>query len=113
MAESVGLSVEEFLRRYAHTVHGRLTLNEVSTKRGYDCVFLRIDSNNGKALCSIYESRPQQCRSWPFWPENLRGSSAWRAAAKTCPGMQAGLKGEGQFYPVDQIRIIRDSTPPI
>ena len=111
MAESVGLLVDQFLRRYAHRVHGRLTLNEVRTEHGYDCVFLRRDPNNGKALCSIYEVRPQQCRTWPFWPENLHGSRGWQAAAETCSGMKAGLKEQGHFYPVEQIRIIRDSTP--
>eukprot|EP00961_Rhodomonas_salina_P046921 629705-Rhodomonas_salina.2 len=25
----------------------------------------------GKAICSLYEARPKQCRTWPFWPENL------------------------------------------
>ena len=110
IAEFLGLSVDAFLQQYAHKVDGRWTLNETKAERGFDCVFLQRDEGD-KALCSIYEVRPAQCRTWPFWPENLRSGRAWRAAAKTCPGMEAGLNGQGKFYPVEQVRIIRDSTP--
>ena len=110
MATYVGLSLEEFLDRYAHKVGGRWTLNETQTEYGYDCVFLQRDDGQ-TSKCSIYPVRPQQCRTWPFWPENLRSRRAWRAAAQRCPGMEAGIGGSGEFYSVDQIRIIRDSTP--
>lgn len=104
MAAHLGLSELQFKLRYARKAMGRWTLDEVHNDRGeYDCVFLRRDES-GKALCSIYEVRPTQCRTWPFWPENLRSQRAWQRAAKTCPGMRKG----GDFYPAEQIRIIRD-----
>ena len=37
----------------------------------YDCVFLKEDPERGRKTCSIYPVRPLQCRTWPFWPENL------------------------------------------
>ncbi len=54
-----------------------------------DCVFLKRE--NGKAMCSIYPVRPLQCRTWPFWTENLKSQKEWNAlAAEKCPGMNKG-----------------------
>ena len=111
MAAFHGMTVEAFLEEYAHRVDGRWTLNEFYNKsiRGYDCIFLARD-DEGKALCTIYEARPQQCRTWPFWPDNLHTPRHYQQASKRCKGMIAGLKGEGRLYPIEQIRIIRDSN---
>ncbi|MBI1372014.1 MAG: YkgJ family cysteine cluster protein [Phycisphaera sp.] len=109
MAEHFGMTPKEFRKTYAHKVHGDWSLNETLTQHGYDCVFLRRDEQ-GKALCSIYNVRPKQCRTWPFWPENLRSLRAWANAAQRCPGMMKGLQGEGVFVPIEEIRIRRDAT---
>jgi Fe-S-cluster containining protein len=111
MASFLKLDLQAFLRNFAHTVNGNWTLNEVSRpgmKGQYDCVFLRRDETTGKAGCSIYHVRPRQCRTWPFWPELLSGENAWRRASQKCPGMNTG-----KFYPVEQIRIIRDGDAPL
>ena len=42
-----------------------------SSKEG-GCVFL-----NPIGQCSIYEVRPVQCRTYPFWPSLLENSEAW------------------------------------
>jgi len=113
IAKRLKLSLEAFREQYAHRIGKRWTLNEVYNDQveGYDCVFLVRDSQTGKAGCSIYEDRPSQCRTWPFWPENLESKTAWRRVARSCPGVQRGLADEGTFYPIEQIRIIRDQTP--
>jgi len=110
MADHLHVSTGQFLKSYAHRIHGRWSLNEQWNKqvKGYDCVFLRRD-DEGKALCSIYSVRPHQCRTWPFWPENLKSEQAWQRAATNCPGMNKGVADQGRFYPVQQIRIIRGS----
>jgi len=106
MAAGLNLGVAEFLRQFAHTVNGNWTLNEhVNPEgKGYDCTFLRRD-DNGKALCSIYETRPHQCRTWPFWPDLLKSKASWERAKQKCPGMD-----NGKLYKIEQIRIIRDSN---
>jgi Fe-S-cluster containining protein len=72
-------------------------------------VFLK-ENNQGQRGCSIYSVRPYQCRTWPFWPENLTTPNHWQRSAARCPGMAAGgLKEVGKFYPIEEIRIIRDS----
>ncbi len=129
MAAFLEITELEFRGRYAHQDLGRWTLNEVPSMHGYDCVFLRRDEQ-GKALCSIYGARPTQCRTWPFWPENLKNRRAWRRAARHCAGMTAGLNdsqnadqqhdkqqagppNQGKFFPIEEIRILRDKTPDI
>jgi Fe-S-cluster containining protein len=116
MAAFLEITELEFRGNYAHKDLGRWTLNEVASDYGYDCVFLRRDEQ-GKALCSVYGARPVQCRTWPFWPENLKNRRAWRRAARHCAGMTAGLdadpQNQGKFFPIEEIRILRDKTPDI
>lgn len=107
IAKHLKLSVTEFRRRFARRHNGHWTLKETPADgKGYDCVFLRRDTE-GRALCSIYPVRPTQCRTWPFWPENIRSERAWNRAANTCPGMKYGAN----FYPAEQVRILAEKTP--
>jgi len=106
MAAALGLSRAEFDERFVRTVRGIRSLTERRTEHGYDCVFLDRDTVPGRALCRVYEARPTQCRTWPFWGENLASPRAWRRAARDCPGMN-----HGPLVPVEEIRIRRDSTP--
>ena len=104
IAQLLDLTVEQFHQHYTHTVYGRRSISEHRTKHGYDCVFLQRD-DDGHAMCSIYPVRPSQCRTWPFWTENIKSPAAWRRAGQRCPGMNAG-----RLYTPDQIRIIRDTN---
>lgn len=107
IASFLKLDSQQFHRRFARRKFGRWTLDEIKQPNGqYDCVFLRRDTE-GKAFCGIYPVRPAQCRTWPFWPENLASPEAWAEAATGCPGMKHGKN----FYPIEKIRIIRDSNP--
>ena len=48
--------------------------------------------------CSVYEARPTQCRTWPFWRENLR-RKVWHEEVKPfCPGV-----GRGPVHDVEEI----------
>ena len=38
----------------------------------------------------VYESRPLQCRAFPFWPSVLDNKYNWEITAKDCPGMNRG-----------------------
>lgn len=39
--------------------------------------------------CRIYPVRPVQCRTWPFWPENLTRRGWTRYVESFCPGVHA------------------------
>ncbi len=109
MAAHAGVSASQFLDLYTQRIGQRDSLAEHKTKYGYDCIFLQRD-DSGRALCSIYPVRPRQCRTWPFWPENLASREEYERASQRCPGMARGLEGHGQFYPVEHIRIQRDNS---
>lgn len=100
MAAVLGLDEATFRRRHARKVDGRWTLRETLTEHGYDCVFLDRESQPGIAGCRLYEARPSQCRSWPFWPENLESKASWDSARTQtpCPGM-----GHGPLISVESI----------
>jgi len=50
------------------------------------------------ARCTVYEARPGQCGSFPFWPENLKNRAGWDELGSFCPGV-----GKGDFVPLDVI----------
>jgi uncharacterized protein len=106
MAKHFGLTVNEFRHKYARKLHEGWSLNEVQTAQGFDCVFLDRTSIPGKAVCSIYSVRPMQCRTWPFWPENLKSRRHWETVKRRtpCPGMD-----RGNLVPIEHIRIQRDA----
>lgn len=111
MADHLGIEKREFYQRYTKRKMGRWTLDEVRYKKQYDCVFLERDER-GKGKCSIYEVRPTQCRTWPFWLSNLAGPREWAAAAEDCPGMILPDQGSGgNFVPIDKIRIELANNP--
>ncbi len=111
MAAKVGVGVYDFLRTYAERAEGKWTLRNVKNAKGeHDCVFLK-PLPGGKRGCGLYEVRPTQCQTWPFWSGVIKSKKAWDKVAKRCPGMIKGNAGEGQFYPADQIRIILKSNP--
>jgi Fe-S-cluster containining protein len=87
----VGETVEEFERKYVRRVGIRRTLIEYSNG---DCVF--FDGQTRK--CTVYEDRPRQCKTWPFWDSNVRTEQAWRETCEACPG-----SGRGQLYPIEKI----------
>lgn len=83
IADYLGLGFDDFSRTYVRRVGNRYSLTE---KFNYDCVFLTRDAE-GKSGCRIYPVRPMQCRTWPFWDDNLKSPSAWQRASGRCPGM--------------------------
>ena len=103
IAVRLGVSEDEFLAEYARDTPAGRSLREVRTRHGYDCVFLDRQRVAGKAVCSLYEDRPMQCRTWPFWSSNLKSERDWEATSRNCPGI-----GTGPLYDPAYIRMTRD-----
>lgn len=80
MADYLKISVKDFNMRYIRRVNGKLALVEMS--KNYDCIFLK------DRKCSLYTVRPKQCRTFPWWPQNLSSKEAWDEAALYCEGIQ-------------------------
>ncbi len=99
MRAFLGLSEEDFEKRYVTCSYGRKSLKEL--KNG-DCIFYKRDDDR----CAIYKVRPLQCRLFPFWPSLMESPEAWDEAAKSCPGM-----GGGRYYPPELIRKFLAAAP--
>lgn len=103
IAKRLGISLKEFYAKYTRATSEGRSLTEHKTVHGWDCVFLDRESMPGKAVCSLYEDRPLQCRTFPWWPENIRTPGAWARTGKHCEGV-----GRGRLVPIEEIRIDRD-----
>lgn len=57
------------------------------------CPFLDFDG------CAVHEAKPKQCRTYPFWRENLHNKNLWRLTAGFCPGI-----GLGPQVPTEEIK---------
>ena len=85
------MSVADFEQKYVRQVGIRKSLIEYANG---DCVFF-----DGKARkCTVYDARPRQCRTWPFWQSNVATKEAWKQTCEVCPG-----SGKGKLHPVEQI----------
>lgn len=103
LAARLKLDIAEFQARYTRmTARGR-SLVEVRRDGRHDCVFLDRAKVPGKAVCGVYEDRPAQCRTWPFWWSNTESEDAWEQAKRKCPGMD-----KGRAYTVVEIRVLRE-----
>jgi Fe-S-cluster containining protein len=82
---ATGLQEKEFVRRYCTLarfgVMRRLSLAE---KPNYDCIFWEGGG------CSVYDARPLQCRSYPFWAPNVESKESWERTGRDCPGVGQG-----------------------
>ena len=89
LAEYLGMSRQAFSERFTEIDDG----HSILTMDRPECPFL-----NGKR-CGVYPARPTQCRTFPFWSDNLRTRSSWRKVREFCPGI-----GQGELH---SLRVIQ------
>lgn len=83
LARRLDLAPDEFRAAYTRKIRGgEVSLRE---RRNRDCIF--HDRDRG---CSVYEDRPRQCRTWPFWSAVVHSAERWQEEARSCPGMDQG-----------------------
>ena len=81
IATYLSLSVEDFATIYLKKVGHRYSLIEKELKEDdHACIF--FDEN--KEQCSIYDARPLQCRTFPFWEQFKNNENEVR---DECPGI--------------------------
>lgn len=81
MAQFLNVSVELFMRRYIKRRDNRFLLIEKKSDN-HACIFFKDNK------CQVYAARPKQCRTYPFWPENLQTEQSWQIAAQECEGIR-------------------------
>lgn len=81
-AKYLNISTSEFTKTYCERTNNAWHLKEDPANP--DCMFLK------NKRCTVYEARPTQCRTWPFWPE-VMNAKAWATEVATfCPGVGKG-----------------------
>ncbi len=64
LARHLNIDLEEVRNKYLEKRGYKYSIKEVQlAEDNYACVFFDLD----KKQCSIYEARPIQCRTFPFW----------------------------------------------
>lgn len=92
-AGSVYLSQADIVRLAAHLEipPGRFVRHYTRVNKGHriladrpgsdECVFLRDKT------CTVYEARPTQCRTYPWWLANIQDPQSWQETAAVCEGI--------------------------
>ncbi len=91
LAQHLGMDAAAFEQRYVKRIGSRRTLYE---RFDGDCVLF----DSASRRCTVYAARPTQCRTWPFWQQNLESEAAWQETCEVCPG-----SGTGELVPLERI----------
>lgn len=82
MASSLQIPLDLFKRKYVRRRGNRYSLTQRKSATGdYDCVFLKDKK------CEVYDARPMQCKTFPWWPENVNSPESWKLTADECEGI--------------------------
>ena len=98
IAKYLDLPAERLWGKYIERIGKRATIIEKPVTK--DCIFLT--NTDGKWDCAIYPVRPNQCRTWPFWQDNLATADAWNRAGIKCAGIN-----RGRLYCFEEIEKLR------
>jgi Fe-S-cluster containining protein len=96
MAAYLKIPTRKFTRTYCTSEGGWFYLKDYTRA----CRFLE-----GKR-CGVYEARPAQCRTWPFWPENMTPKKWTKEVQSFCPGV-----GKGKLYSAEEIKALLKQDP--
>ncbi|WP_037571570.1 YkgJ family cysteine cluster protein [Spirochaeta cellobiosiphila] len=84
MLDYLNIPLKKFLDTYCRIeVIGPFKRVSLIEKANYDCIFW-------KDGCTIYDARPLQCRSYPFWNSVMQNRASWDNEGSNCPGINKG-----------------------
>lgn len=86
------ISVKNFKKKYCNNSEGYIFLKD---KYKNKCIFLK------NKRCTVYKIRPTQCKTFPFWPENMNTKTWNKDIMNFCPGI-----GKGKKFSKDEIKKI-------
>ena len=93
LSSSLGVSPEAFISIYCRIIDfGSFSMVSLRERSDYDCIFLTQEG------CSVYDARPEQCRTYPFWASVMESKESWEKEGQSCPGI-----GKGKIIPKKEI----------
>ena len=63
IADLLNIEISEFAKKYLFKKGYKYSIKEVVHNDSYECIFYDRESNG----CTIYDARPSQCKTFPFW----------------------------------------------
>ena len=93
MAKFFHQNISNFTKNFCQKSSGYFHLKNDKKKKA--CIFLEDKK------CTVYSARPEQCRTWPFWPEHMSPKQWNLHVASFCPGI-----GKGKVYSGKKIESI-------
>ena len=92
MADHLKMTADDFEWQSVRRVGRRRSLFE---KPNHECIFWEDG-------CTVYPARPTQCKTFPFWKQNLESMDEWLDVVEECPG-----SGTGVVYSAKEITELR------
>ena len=82
LSKYLGLTLDSFREKYLFKVGYKYSIKEVElADNSFACCFFDLE----KRKCSIYDYRPTQCRTFPFW-EYFKNNE--KEVYKECPAIK-------------------------
>lgn len=82
LAHLLNVSIEELGRNYLKKVGYKYSIVEKKiAHENYACIFFDLE----KRQCSVYDARPSQCRTFPFWDYFKKNE---QEVYKECPAVK-------------------------
>ena len=63
ISKLLNLEIKEFVKRYLFKKMYKYSIKEIQYNDSFECIFYDRESNG----CKIYDARPTQCKTFPFW----------------------------------------------
>lgn len=95
IADQLNISNGQCITKYLFPYKDSFSIREDAQGR---CLFFEDE-------CAIYSVRPFQCRSFPFWFDNVRSELRWAKIQRQCPGI-----GKGRWYSKEEIMALARRT---
>lgn len=98
--------VQTFIRSFARLVDvGDGYVISLGERDNFDCIFW------GSGGCTVYEARPVQCSTYPFWSGILDSREDWNRESADCPGIDKGPLVEA--VDISDKLVQRRKNPPV
>lgn len=100
------LDEQTFIDIYCRSVDmGSFSMISLIEQKNYDCIFLK------DKRCSVYDARPVQCRTYPFWPAIMESEATWEEESVSCPGIGTGRQYSREE--IDELLTLQRGREPI
>lgn len=114
MAAELNMNAEAFRARYVRTVpfpgldsdgggELREALREQIEGEGGRCSLLE-----GRNQCTVYDARPEHCRTFPYWRSVMEDEAGFERARGTCPGIRIEPDPEQRRLAFERLEAIYD-----